>query len=174
MDIALDTKGKLKITNCSEVGENEVKLIYLTHSDNCWEVYTYAADDRHDLPHDGEYICYEKNFTSEVAEELLSAGLEAVKLAFNGADYKRFFSIGQIRQCVLDLEKETLLTSVKCNTSKKSEDKKLRDLLMIAIFVLENLICDEKRYTEAQDILDAMWTKCGHYCKGMTTNCNCK
>ena len=58
---------------------------------------------------------------------------------------------------ILTLEKETLLNySAKCSTSVKSEDKKLRDLLMIAIFVLENLICDEKRYPEAQEILDSM------------------
>ena len=75
----------------------------------------------------------------------------------------------------MTLEKETLLNySAKCSTSVKSEDKKVRDFLMIAIFVLENLICDEKRYPEAQEILDSMWTECGHLCSKISNNCNCK
>jgi hypothetical protein len=45
---------------------------------------------------------------------------------------------------------------------------------MIAIFVLENLICDDKRYPEAQEILDSMWNECGHFCSKVNNNCNCK
>lgn len=175
MDIAIDNKGKLKITNCSTINDGEIRLIYLYHNDKCWEVYKYSSDDRHELPHDGEYICYEKGFDPEIAENLLTSGLNDVKIAFNGANHKSFFSISKFRDCVLTLEKETLLNySAKCSTSVKSEDKKLRDLLMIAIFVLENLICDDKRYPEAQEILDSMWNECGHFCSKVNNNCNCK
>lgn len=35
MDIAIDNKGKLKITNCSTINDGEIRLIYLYHNDKC-------------------------------------------------------------------------------------------------------------------------------------------
>jgi len=176
MNISIDSKCKIKITECLEVGESETKLIFLKKNDSHWEIFEYDKDYRPTLNHDGLYECFEKNFEKELAKELLTVPLKEIEEHFKvGSVTKKFFSICNLRKCVLELEKRTLLNSINCNSKTHSEEKKLRDLLLIAIFVLENLICDEARYSEAEEILDAMWSDCGHLCSKITNNtCNCK
>lgn len=86
------------------------------------------------------------------------------------------FSIHNLRNCVLQMEKEAIWSFVQMcsgkNCRNKSYTRSTKDLLLIAIFVLENLISQE-RYTEAQMILDSLST-CSDICKSNKTfSCNC-
>lgn len=172
MNITIDSKCNLKITECSEVGSNEIKLIFLKKDDNYWQVFKY--NDKVNLEKDGTYVCYEKNFSKEIADDLLKKPLKDVEKAFEGVSGQKFFSICNLRNCVLALERETLLNFKKCE--KLTESKKLRDFLLVAIFVLENLICDPTRYIEAEEILESLQSDCSPICSKINNNfnCNCK
>lgn len=88
---------------------------------------------------------------------------------------EEIFSICHLRKCAIAHEKqaieEFLSTCNKKNCNKKSSQQSVRDILLISIFVLENLIA-RQRYSEAEDILERLGS-CGNLCKDVITKTCC-
>ena len=89
---------------------------------------------------------------------------------------ENIFSLCHLRKCAVAYEKQSieefLSTCNKRNCNKKSYHQSTRDILLISLFVLEHLICEDK-YLEAQRILDALGT-CGGLCENrLTKSCCC-
>lgn len=84
------------------------------------------------------------------------------------------FSICKLRNCVVSLQKKSIGELSRTYCKKATEIEKMRDFLFISIYILENLICQE-RYTEALDILSSI-SRCGYLCESKSSrksNCNC-
>lgn len=85
------------------------------------------------------------------------------------------FSICRLQNCLMQLQKNSIS---KCNhglCDKFDSDKQIRDFLFISIYILENLICEE-RFGEADDILKSL-ESCVPICKSISSSksdCNCK
>lgn len=135
-----------------------------------------------DLEKDGYYKYFQINLpqgTNIKSEELISWALvNYLNLPSNSTDFvvKDFFSICKLRNCVLQLEKEAIhnfINNCKLKNCKKLEGQSNKDILLMAIFVLEHLIARE-RFTEANMILESM-PQCETLCKSInikTCNCN--
>lgn len=89
------------------------------------------------------------------------------------------FTIVNLRNCLLSYEK-SLIGEALCNCVSSSNivckshnnDKQMADFLLATIFVIENLVCDQ-RYLEAADIVEKV-----HNCNvcqenKMIKKCNC-
>lgn len=80
---------------------------------------------------------------------------------------EEIFSICHLRKCVFAHEKqaieEFLSTCNKKNCNKRSSQQYIRDILLMSIFVLENLIA-RQRYYEAETILNSL-NSCEGLCK---------
>ena len=141
------------------------------------------------LPKDGfyKYYIFPSSYDVETLENLCKDGLETFLQHLDSPNNSigpltpeneyDIFSIHHLRSCVMQMEKEAIWEFVEMcrgkNCKNKTSDKSTKDLLLIAIFVLENLIAQE-RYTEAQIILDSLST-CANICntnKTFTCNCN--
>lgn len=89
------------------------------------------------------------------------------------------FSLCKLENCVLSLEKNTILNESNdylgtANCNKNDQIKKQRDFLFITLFVLKNLIC-QKRFVEAKEVLDSI-SSCESLCenlKNTKSNCGC-
>lgn len=86
------------------------------------------------------------------------------------------FSLCKLRMCTFAYERQSIeeFLSIchKKNCGKKSEQHYVRDLLLIALFVLEHLVQLEK-YEEAERILQGL-SSCENLCKDtLTKNCCC-
>ena len=85
---------------------------------------------------------------------------------------EEIFSICNLRKCTLELEKQTIENFLCKKVCKRSEFQTTADILLMSLFVLENLICKAK-YNEATDILNAL-SSCGSPCRNINSNtCNC-
>ena len=89
---------------------------------------------------------------------------------------EEIFSICHLRKCVFAYEKqaieEFLSTCNKKNCNKRSSQQSTRDILLMSIFVLEHLICQNK-YNEAQRILNQLGS-CSNLCPNtITKTCDC-
>jgi hypothetical protein len=89
---------------------------------------------------------------------------------------EEIFSICHLRKCVFAYEKqaieEFLSTCNKKNCNKRSSQQSTRDILLMSIFVLENLIA-RQRYLEAETILNSL-NSCDNLCKdSITKTCCC-
>lgn len=84
------------------------------------------------------------------------------------------FSICKLQNCLKELQKKTLTSCNKGLCDQFTSDKQMRDFLFISIYVLENLI-EEERFGEASDILKSI-SSCVPICKNisLTPGCNCK
>ena len=82
------------------------------------------------------------------------------------------FSICYLKKCLLELQKKSI-ASCKYNSCRKEDSAKQdRDFLFISIYLLENLICNE-RYGEAMDIVKSL-EGCNLNCNpSAKTRCNC-
>ena len=172
MKLSIDSNCKLHITEVTEVDGSESKLIFLkTKDDSFWGIYPYSEEGIL-LEVDGWYECVEKNVLKTDVDRILALGLIGAIGEFSDGNETEFFSLCRLRKCVLELEKETLLDFSNCK--EKSEMRKVRDLLLVAIFVLENLICDSAKYSEAEFILNKLKNfYCMHCNQSSTPNCNC-
>lgn len=85
------------------------------------------------------------------------------------------FSICKLRKCLMKLEQESMSNCAnKDNKCKTPKDRQTKDFLFISLYILENLICQE-RYSEATNILDRI-TSCSSVCDDSKYNerrCNC-
>lgn len=88
---------------------------------------------------------------------------------------EKIFSICNLRKCTFTHEKqaisEFLSTCTKRNCNKKSSQQSTRDILLISLFVLEHLICEEK-YSEAKRIVEQLGS-CGNLCNTQTLKSCC-
>lgn len=81
-----------------------------------------------------------------------------------------FFSICNLRKCVFEHEKQSIYNFLNTCSKKNCNTKSNQDILLIAIFVLENLINNGK-YSEATKIVNAL-SSCSNLCTVKTCNCN--
>lgn len=139
-----------------------------------------------DLEEDGfyKYYVFPSEHDAETLENLCKDGLESFLQNLDSPNNSigpltseneyDIFSIHNLRSCVMQMEKEAIWEFVemcKGKNCKKVTDS-TKDLLLMAIFVLENLIAQE-RYTEAQMILDSLST-CANICNlKKTFTCKC-
>ncbi len=101
-----------------------------------------------------------------------------VNSSANSTDFKKkdIFSICKLRNCTIELEKESIHNFInhhKEYSCKKIKGQSTKDLLLIAVFVLENLIVKGK-YLDATMIVESLST-CDTLCKSnksQTCNCN--
>lgn len=86
---------------------------------------------------------------------------------------EQIFSICNLRKCAIALERESieefLSTCGKKNCNTRTVKHYTRDLLLIAIFVLENLICQGK-FAEAENIIESL-SSCGTICGNQIKSC---
>lgn len=110
------------------------------------------------------YVIYDSNESPEINLNQLGDPIENI------------FSICNLRKCAFAHEKQAIVEFLsvynKKNCNKKSEQQFTRDMLLISLFVLEHLICEEK-YNEAQRIVNQLGF-CGNLCDNQTLkHCNC-
>lgn len=107
--------------------------------------------------------------------QLPSNTAEPIKVEELGDPQDRIFSICNLRKCTFAHEKqaitEFLSTCTKRNCNKKSSQQSTRDILLISLFVLEHLICEEK-YNEAKRIVEQLGS-CGNLCNTQTLKSCC-
>lgn len=155
----------------------------------------------YDLPYDGLYVYYKLKIFEKSYVESGYNGLcfdsQSGKLLFKGTELKDvieilpgieqaeygvldyikspIFSICKLQHCLKDMLKNSIS---QCNNGlcdKSREDSKMKDFLFISIYVIENLICQE-RFGEADDILNAI-SSCVPICKNISitkSGCNCQ
>lgn len=98
-----------------------------------------------------------------------------IKVETLGDPQEKIFSLCNLRKCTFAHEKqaitEFLSTCNKRNCNKKSSQQSTRDVLLISLFVLEHLICEEK-YNEAKRIVEQLGS-CGNLCNMQTLKSCC-
>ena len=138
----------------------------------------------YEIPQDGiyKYICLPTDKSISELKSLLADADSFLQYLASPANSFGFpsneeeiFSICHLRKCAIAHEKqaieEFLSTCNKKNCNKKSSQQSVRDILLISIFVLENLIA-RQRYSEAEDILERLGS-CGNLCKDVITKTCC-
>lgn len=127
------------------------------------------------LPKDGLYI-YRYLLTNEDPSNIDISKIPASSNSIGDwTGFEEIFSICHLRKCAIAHEKqaieEFLSTCNKKNCNQKSSQQAVRDVLLISIFVLENLIV-RQRYSEAEDILERLGS-CGNLCEDVITKTCC-
>lgn len=87
---------------------------------------------------------------------------------------KKVFSVCRLQKCLVNLQKQLLMSSHLCKGGSCNIDQGLRDkrdFLFSAMYVFDYLK-DLGNFTEAQRILDNM-TSCDTICKNNFNNCSC-
>ena len=158
---------ELVIDDIPTPGTKDHVIEVLVKDGNIWA----TAVDREEIPltvkvEDGLYEYYQ--FESDTAEPKIKVEeLEDPK--------DRIFSICNLRKCTFAHEKqaitEFLSTCTKRNCNKKSSQQSTRDILLISLFVLEHLICEEK-YNEAKRIIEQLGS-CYNLCDTHTLKSCC-
>ena len=155
-----------------------------------------------DLPKDGLYAyykikIYKKEYIEDATnnkfyyddkimfgnEEIINPEdiINKLDISYGIIDYCEhpIFSLCKLENCILSLEKNTILNESNdylgtANCNKNDQIKKQRDFLFITLFVLKNLICQE-RFVEAKEVLDSI-SSCESLCenlKNTKSNCGC-
>lgn len=155
-----------------------------------------------DLPKDGLYAyykikIYKKEYIEDATnnkfyyddkimfgnEEIINPEdiINKLDISYGIIDYYEhpIFSLCKLENCILSLEKNTILNESNdylgtANCNKNDQIKKQRDFLFITLFVLKNLICQE-RFVEAKEVLDSI-SSCESLCenlKNTKSNCGC-
>ena len=155
-----------------------------------------------DLPKDGLYAyykieIYKKEYIEDATnkkfyydgkimfgdEEIINPEdiINKLDISYGIIDYYEhpIFSLCKLENCILSLEKNTILNESNdylgtANCNKNDQIKKQRDFLFITLFVLKNLICQE-RFVEAKEVLDSI-SSCESLCeslKNSKSNCGC-
>ena len=126
---------------------------------------------------DGYYLYVETN------EDDITGEMDQVVDIDPDADSSEteLFTIVNLRNCLLNYEKK-IVGEALCNCASGSNivckgsgnDKQMADFLLATVFVIENLVC-EQRYLEAADIVEKV-----HNCNGVcqenvktSKKCNC-
>lgn len=190
MEWNINQNGEVVITQLPEKGEysHVLEFIASTVNPSVYKAYVNRTETLvFKLPDDGLYKHYIllSNRSEEELYNICKNGLDEFLKIMNDVDNSigypeeelDIFSIHNLRQCVIKLEKQSILEFIQMYKGRKCQnstnDKSVRDMLLIAIFVLENLLCQEK-YTEAQMIVDGL-SSCAPLCninKLLTCNCN--
>lgn len=173
-----------------EIDNNKTVRVSETH-----DYYYY------DLPQDGLYVyhklkIFDKAYVDEDYQGLCYDTLNE-KLFFKGVELKDIFdvlpyldiaeygileyikspifSICKLQHCLKELQKKSITQCNKGLCDDFNADRKMRDFLFISIYVLENLI-DQERFGEAIEILKSL-SSCAPICNNISitkSGCNCK
>lgn len=189
MEWNINQNGEVVISQLPDKGEYEHVLEFIASTIDPNFYASYIDRDQtlvFELPVDGLYKYYvlPSNRSVEELHNICQDGLDKFLEVMNNAENSiglpeesDIFSIHNIRQCVIKLEKESILEFIQMYKGRKCQNKSYnqstKDLLLIAIFVLENLLSQE-RYTEAQMIIDGL-SSCNSLCninKNLTCSCN--
>lgn len=82
------------------------------------------------------------------------------------------FSLCYLRKCTFELEKQSIREFLYECGNKKTIERSTRDILLIALFVLEKLVCENK-YQEALSIIEQLGS-CANMCNNeQLKKCNC-
>lgn len=160
--------------------ENQNKIELLVYDDD-WTTYKIEKNRTSetlvwDLEKDGLYKYYQFNLNKSVTNVDVSNPESLIKYYNSNAtstdrNCTRIFSICKLRNCTVQLEKESIHNFIN-HPCRKMSDQSNRDLMLIAIFVLENLIVQQE-YTKASMIVEALST-CNTLCKSnKSQTCNC-
>ena len=176
--------GDWDVKNYDPETQDKIELLVYWDDYRIYKIETNrSASDKiiWDLEKDGRYKYFQINLSKSVELDLTPESIiKYLESHANSTDYvaKEIFSICKLRNCTIQLEKEAIhnfIHNYKGHSCKKLKDQSNRDILLIAIFVLENLIVQEK-YTEATMILESIST-CDLLCKSYRSlaqcNCNC-
>ena len=162
--------------------ENKIELLVHLDDPSIYKIETNRSDTTlvWNLEKDGLYKYVQINLPKNVNLDTMDAVklIEYLNNPTNSVDFveKQIFSICKLRTCTIQLEKEAIHNFVNnhnIKSCKKDSGQSVKDLLLIAVFVLENLISQE-RYTEAQMIINSL-DSCGVLCRSQklqTCNCN--
>ena len=191
MELKLNTKCQLIVDGKPEIsnGMHKIELIVLASDPSI----SLSVMDRtsnfltYNLPKDGLYFYYEINCPIGDLEDVSHLTTENIlnRLEINyledapthSIDYTKqsVYSICKLRNCLLSLESKSIEDFANvCNKKNcmKYDVDRTKDLLLTAVFVLENLIC-QQRFSEADRILEAL-SSCNSLCNTNITNtCGC-
>ena len=131
-----------------------------------------------DYNHKGSLVLYREGKevpVEDLIDEVLSASENWGCLEFQRKDV---FSLCKFENCLIRLQKETIVDGLLSSGNKicldKSKLTEQRDFMFITLNLLKALIYQE-RYEQAQKLLDDVTLKCGGICKNKMTvnNCGC-
>lgn len=161
-----------------------VEVIYNKYEDSFWGIVNREVSIEYNLKTDGryKYLKVLSNRDAQELEHLLLTPNTFLELLDSPIDSigpsayeEEIFSICHLRKCAFEHEKkaieEFLSTCNKRNCNKKSPQQSVRDILLISVFVLENLIC-KHRYKEAERILESLGS-CGNLCDNISNKTCC-
>ena len=173
----LIVSGNWDVANFNSNNQDKIELLVYDDDYSIYKIEKNRSSETlvWDLEKDGRYLYFQINLRKDIDTvditnpNSIIAHLESPT---NSTDYiaKEIFSICKLRNCTIQLEKESIHNFIK-NPCTKTKDQFHRDILLIAIFVLENLIAQE-RYAEASMIVDSL-SSCGTLCKSESKTCNC-
>lgn len=180
MEIKSNIKCQLIIEGLPEKVDGFKKIEVILHNEQLDNfaviVDRTEVDWTYDMPSDGLYIYYEIDWPEDesIPNDFIGYMMSDLSKLTEWERLKHF-SICKLRHCTMELEKEMIYDFISnCNSNncdKKSSEQYARDILLIGIFVLENLIC-QQRYSEATMILDSL-TSCNLCKDSITKKCNC-
>lgn len=155
----------------------------------------------YELPQDGLYVYHKLKIFDKayVEEDYVGLCYDSInnKLLFKGTELKDVFeilayldnaeygvleyikapvfSICKLQHCLKELQKKSITQCKGGLCDDFDSDRKMRDFLFISIYVLENLISQE-RFGEASEMIKSL-TSCAPICKNISitkSGCNCK
>lgn len=179
----LIVSGEWDVANYNSEYQNKIELLVYLDNYDIYKIEVNRDSSNNivwDLEKDGRYRYFQINLSkSEEIDLNPESIINHLSSKTNSTDYvvKDIFSLCKLRNCTIQLEKESIYNFIhnyKGDSCKKLKNQPIKDILLISIFVLENLISMEK-YTEAEMILESLST-CDMLCKSYTspsTSCNC-
>lgn len=182
MELKLNTNCQLFVEGVPEHKNGYIKIELVVSDSNPSDfiVETNRTNNRivYDLPTDGLYHYYEINWPEDKPMETMEKIIASLELGNLQEDQEvevyplSIFSICKLRNCTLNLEKQAISDFINNKRSCKTSTRDYKDILLISVFVLENLIC-QNRYAEAGMLLDKL-VSCSDLCENKPIkSCNC-
>lgn len=178
----LIVSGMWDVENFNSGTQDKIEVLVYWDDYTKYQIVTNRTTDSlvWDLPKDGwfQYFQINLNKNIDIDKNDPEALINHVNSSANSTDFKKkdIFSICKLRNCTIELEKESIHNFInhhKEYSCKKIKGQSTKDLLLIAVFVLENLIVKGK-YLDATMIVESLST-CDTLCKSnksQTCNCN--
>lgn len=170
----VDSNETVRITN------NRDYYVQSLPKDGLYVYYIVSVLDGKDVPINYSDLYYDsenkKLILNNKAVTDIAELVPYLSVSSGAIEYKEIpiFSICKLKKCVMKLEMETMHNCSGNNRCRPPKDGQDKDFLFISLYVLENLICQE-RYSEASHILERI-TSCNSICNDSKYNerkCNC-
>lgn len=181
MELKLNTNCQLFVEGVPTIkeGYTTIELIVSDSNPSDFMIETNRTTDKivYDLPTDGLYNYYEILWPIHKPMIFVDAMITSLGMGNLQEDQEvevtqdSIFSICKLRNCTLNLEKQSINDFVNGKSSCKKSGWREHDLLLVAVFVLENLIC-QQRFTEASMILEKV-SSCTICENNSYKPCNC-